>query len=130
MSKYTALVKRLSDYDIPIISSNEEDEIVYSENFVVKVEEDGALSVAFHVSSIPEDVAIVCFILKEVRVVAASSKVRVGDSYYSNPDGTCSFGNDAFKKYEDLKRRLIINRYEKEKNQEKFLMDDKNCFHC
>ncbi len=103
---------------------------VYAHYFVVKVEDDGALAVSFHVSTHPDESALICLILKEVRSVGYSNKVRVGESYFTLPDGTCEFGKEAFKKFEDLKKSLVIMKYERDKSHEKFLMDDKNCYHC
>lgn len=130
MTKFTSLINRLNSYGIEISTIDEQNEIVYTRHFVVTVEKDGSLAVSFHVSTHPDESAIVCLILKEVKIVGASSKVRVGESYFSLPDGTCAFGKEAFKKFDDLKKSLVIMRYEKDKSHEKFLMDDKNCYHC
>lgn len=130
MQKLTSLVNKLNSYGIEISTIDIRNEVVYTKYFIVKVEDDGSLSVSFHVSTHPDESALVCLILKEVRSIGCSNKVRVGESYLALPDGTCKFGKEAFKKFEDLKKNLVIMKYEREKSHEKFLMDDKNCFHC
>ena len=115
---------------IAITTVDNDNEIVYTHYFVVKVEDDGSLAVSFHVSTHPDESAIVCLILKEVRSIGSSSKIRVGESYFTLPDGTCEFGKDAFKKFDDLRKNLVITKYERDKKHDKFLMDDKNCYNC
>ena len=130
MSKLTLVLKKLKEYDVPVQLIDEESKIIHSSNFVVVVEEDGSLDVAFHVSTPPDEAAITCLILKEVPGFSTGNKIKVGESYLQNKDGTCIFGEEAENKFERMRQNVIITSYIKEQKQMEYIMNDKNCFHA
>lgn len=130
MSKFTSLVKKLKEYEIETSSIDEEKRIVYSPLFVIFVEDDGSLDVSFHVSMPPDEAGILCLILKEVRSVSSSNKVKVGENYLPSKDGTCTFGDEADTNFKKLLQRRIIQNYVTEQKQMEYLLNDNICFHA
>lgn len=128
-SKLKVLLDNLKKYDILIKYIDEDNLIIHTEGFVISITEDSReLLISFNIQMIPEDVAIIILILKEIRMF--SSKIKVAQSFYVDTNGICRYGNIAMEVFEEEKKKKIIEKYLRDKLHETILSNDKNCFHC
>jgi len=130
MSKFSSMLKKLKTYEIPILSTDDENQTVYSDAFIAMVEEDGSIAVSFHVATPPDDALMLGLILTEVKGFRCSNKIGIVDSYFVLSNGDLLFGNEAKLKYDETNKKRIIEKYRMEKMQEDFLRYDENCFNC
>jgi len=124
------MLKKLKTYEIPILSTDDENQTVYSDAFIAMVEEDGSIAVSFHVATPPDDALMLGLILTEVKGFRCSNKIGIVDSYFVLSNGDLLFGNEAKLKYDETNKKRIIEKYRMEKMQEDFLRYDENCFNC
>ena len=130
MSKFSSMLKKLETYEIPILSTDDENRTVYSDSFIAMVEDVGSIAVSFHVATPPDDALMLGLILTEVKGFRCSNKLGIVDSYFVMSNGDLLFGNEAKSKYEEINKKHIIEKYRTEKMQEDFLKYDENCFNC
>ena len=130
MSKFTSLVKKLREYEIGITSVDEEKRIVSAPLFTIFVEDDGSLDISFHVLMPPDEAGIICLILIEVKTISSSNKVKVGENYLPEKNGTCSYGNEAYINLKKQMEKKIIYNYVIEQKQLEYLMNNSICFNA
>ncbi len=104
------IANTLSVLDTNILHVDEEEKTIYTEDFIIWVEEPNNLIISFFIGMAPLNVATIILELRDLE----DFDIFVSDSHYVTHDKKMIFGSEACDEYRKMMKECIIRDYKKE----------------
>lgn len=115
-----AIIETMRKKEFKVLHNDAENKIVYSEEFLIQVQDMSRAILYFAVSTKPEEAALITLTFTEMKEFFGNGRLKVGESYYPINKSTILWGDDAYEEYsKDLKKIYL-----KESEYDSLMNDD------